>query len=489
MENDSSNGIWRLAVLAICLVISAFFSAAETSLLSVGKIRVRRLADEGVKNAGLLAALLEDTDKLLGAILVGNNLVNILASAITTSLVIQYIGGNTGIALGLATGAITLVILIFCEITPKSFAVRNAERIAVFIAKPMYIITVFLKPLVFVLNKITLSFVRLLSGKNSEAQPTYTENELKTMVTVSHEEGVLNVDEKEMIHNVFEFGDGEVREIMTPRIHVVSIDLDSGYENAKELFAEHAYSRLPVTKPGTDEIVGILNFKDIAFWDKSADEFSISDYLRPAHFVYEFNNIAKIFGEMRRERIRMSVVLDEYGVMVGIITTEDFIEEIVGDISDEYDDTDTPAKEVGENEYIVDGSMGIDNFGDFVGVKIDTDDFDSIGGFVLGKLEDFPIIGDVIYHDNVEYTVENVANNRIETLRVKLRDINNPADEDAERGTAARANGGSGSGDLADENTQSAEKAAGQADGLATEQAAGQAAERATGRPGDNIEY
>ena len=424
LEIDSSNGIWRLAILAVCLAVSAFFSAAETSLFTVGKIRIRNLADENAKNAGILMALLEDPDKLLSAILVGNNLVNILASAITTSLVIQYIGGNTGIALGLATGAVTLVILIFCEITPKSYAVRNAERIVVFIAKPMYAILIFLKPLIFVLNKITLSFVRLLSGKNNATPPTYTENELKTMVTVSHEEGVLNVDEKEMIHNVFEFGDGEVGEIMTPRIHVISVDLDAGYETVKNLFGEHAFSRLPVTKPGTFEIAGILNFKDIAFWDKRAEHFSIAEYLRPANFVYEFNNIAKIFGEMRRERVRMSIVLDEYGVMVGIITTEDFIEEIVGDINDEYDNLDAPAKKVGANEYVVDGTMGIDNFCEIVGVEIESDDFDSIGGFVLGKLDDFPTAGDIVCYENMEFIVESVANNRIETLHIKLRQDN-----------------------------------------------------------------
>ena len=421
METDSSGGMWRIAVLGICLIASAFFSASEASLLTIGKIRVRNLVDEGVKNAKTLIALLEDPDKVLSAILIGNNLVNILASAITTSLVIQYVGGNIGVALGIATGVVTLVVLIFCEITPKSFAMRKAENIAVFIAKPMYAIMIFLKPLIYVLNKVTSAFVTILSGKSADTLPTFTENELKTMVTVSHEEGVLNVDEKEMIHNVFEFGDGDVREIMTPRIHVVSIDLTAEYNAVKAVFEEHAYSRIPVTKPGTDEIVGILNIKDIAFLDNYAAKFSIADYLRPAHFVYEFNNIAKVFGEMRRGRIRMSVVLDEYGVMAGIITTEDFIEEIVGDINDEYDDAETPAKAVGENEYVVDGTMGIDNFCEIAGMEIESDDFDSIGGFVIGKLEDFPAAGDVIEHENIEFTVESVANNRIERLRVKLK--------------------------------------------------------------------
>jgi len=415
-------------VLGLCLVASAFFGASETSLFKVGKIRAQSLAEEGVKNARTLNKLLDDPERILSAILTGNNLVNILASAITTSLVIQVAGGNTGLALGAATGIATLIILIFCEITPKQLAVRNTEKIALAIAGPMYAILVFLKPLIFVLNKITAYFVKLFSGKSRASAQTYTEDELKTMVSIGHAEGVLNVDEKEMIHNVFEFGDGEVREVMTPRIHVVSIDLDADYDTVRAVFKEHAHTRMPVTKPGADEIVGLLNIKDIAFGENGGEKFSISDYLRPAHFVYEFNNTGKVFGEMRRGRIRMSVVLDEYGVMAGIVTTEDFIEEIVGDISDEYDDTETPAKEVGENEYIVDGTMGLDNFCDILGLEINSDDFDSIGGFIIGKLEDFPEAGDVVEYENAEFTVESVANNRIESLRVKFRE---PEPDDA----------------------------------------------------------
>jgi len=416
-----SIGIWRLVVLGFCLIGSAFFSASETSLTTINKIRAKSNADEGVKNAKIVLKLLEDQNKVLSAILTGNNLVSILASSITTSIVIQLVGGNTGVALGVATGLATFVIIVFCDITPKSLAVKKAEKIALNIAKPLYAVVILFTPAIYLLNKITSFFVKLLSGKNDAPPPTYTENELKTIVAVGHEEGVINVDEKEMIHNVFEFGDGAVREIMTPRIHVITIDLDADYETVKAHFSENNYSRVPVTTPGTDDIIGVLNIKDIAFLGVGDDAvFSISDYLRPAHFVYEFNNIAKVFNEMRRERIGMSVVLDEYGLMVGVITTEDFIEEIVGDINDEYDDAETPAKEVGENEYIVDGTMGIDDFYEAVGIEIESDDFDSIGGFVLGKLEDFPTVGDMTEHENVVFTVESVANNRIETLRVKI---------------------------------------------------------------------
>ena len=454
MEIDNSNGILRLAVLLFCLLASAFFSASETSLLTIGKIRVRSLVDEGVKNAKILTHLIENTDKALSAILFGNNLLSILASVITTSLAIQYFGGNTGVALGIATGATTLVILIFCDITPKSMAVKNAERIAVIIAKPMYAVIIILKPVIYLLNKISSVFIKLLSGKPETAAPTYTENELKTMVTVSHEEGVLNVDEKEMIHNVFEFGDGEVREIMTPRIHVVSIDADADYKEVKDLFTEHNYSRIPVTKPGTDEVTGVLNIKDIAFVsDKEEAIFSIDGFLRPAHFVYEFNNIAKVFSEMRRERIGMSIVLDEYGVMVGVITNEDFVEQIVGDINDEYDDAEAPVAKIGENEYIVDGTMGLDDFCEAVGVKIESDDFDSIGGFVLGELDEFPAVGDAVRYEDTEFTIESVANNRIEKLHVKIYEstAGGAADEIVDSGEEpAGAEGAAGAGHAAD---------------------------------------
>jgi putative hemolysin len=419
LDPDGSNStVGKLIILAVCLLASAFFSASEASLLSVGKIRVRNLADDNVKNAGTLAALLSKPEKMLSAILVGNNFVNIMSSAISTSLAIA-LWGDMGV--GIATGATTLLILIIGEISPKSLAVKNSEKIALLVAKPILIVSAVLSPVVFVLNKVTSLIVRVVGGKNGADAPTFTEQELMTMVTVSHEEGVLKGEEKQMIHNVFEFGDGEIREIMTPRIHVVSVGLDDSFGDVHATFKENNYSRMPVTLPGTDEIVGVLNIKDVAFTDRKGDDFAVSDFMRPPHFVYEFNNMAKVFSEMRRERIPMSVVLDEYGVMVGVTTMEDFVEEIVGDINDEYDDeTEALAKEVGENEYVVDGAIGIDNFNDIVGASIESDDFDSIGGFVLGKLDEFPEAGDTVVHGGIEFAVDSVKNNRIEALHVKL---------------------------------------------------------------------
>ena len=401
--------------------MSAFFSAAETSILSIGKIRVKTLADDGVKNAGTLASLLEDLEKTLHAILVGNNIVNVMAASIATSIFMGVISG--GLAIGIATAAATILIIVFGEITPKTASMRNPERVALAVARPVHAITSALAPVVWLFEKTTASILFIFGGKQAAPPPTFTEQELMNMVEVSHEEGVLKVEEKQMIHNVFEFGDGEVREIMTPRIRVDSVALDADYGSVIRMFQENTYSRMPVTKPGTDEIVGIVNLKDIALSASagSGADFNIADHLRPPHFVYEFNNIAKVFADMRKSRVGMAVVLDEYGVMVGVITAEDFIEEIVGDINDEYDDTDDDGiRAVGEggDEFIVDGAVGIDNFNDALGTAVVTDDFDSIGGFVLGMLGDFPSEGDRVACGGLAFTVESVKNNRIESLRV-----------------------------------------------------------------------
>ena len=418
---SGNNGIlWKLAILLACLAISAFFSAAETSIISVGKIRVKTLADDGAKNAGILASLHENLEKTLHAVLVGNNIVNITAASIATSIVMGIVSG--GLAIGIATAAVTVLIIVFGEITPKTASMRNTERIALAVARPIRAITSALSPVVWLFDKMTASVIFVFGGKQGAPPPTFTEQELMNMVEVSHEEGVLKVEEKQMIHNVFEFGDGEVGEIMTPRIRVASVALDDDYGSVIRMFKENTYSRMPVTKPGTDEIVGIVNLKDIALSDSGGDGFSIADHLRPPHFVYEFNNTAKVFADMRKGRVGMSIVLDEYGVMVGVITTEDFIEEIIGDINDEYDETDESIRPSGDggNEFIVDGAVGIDNFNDALGTAVVTDDFDSIGGFVLGMLGDFPSEGDKVACEGISFIVESVKNNRIESLRVAI---------------------------------------------------------------------
>jgi putative hemolysin len=363
--------------------------------------------------------LLESPEKVISTILVGNNIVNILAAAIATSIAITKLKAD--IAVGVATGVMTFLTLVFGDITPKTFAIRHAEEISLIVVKPLTLFSYILMPVVFLVNKISLFFVSLVGGKKVDHTPTITEQELITMVNVSHEEGVIEVEEREMIHNVFEFGDREIREIMTPRVLVVTIDADDDYNTVISLFKEHTYSRMPVCESDSDDIIGILHIKDIAFEDIDKSNFHVKDYYRTPNFVYEFNNTAKVFNEMRKNSVSMSVVLDEYGVMAGVVTAKDFIEEIIGDITDEYDDEEDLIKEVAENEYLVDGTVAIDRFNDFVNAEIESDEFESIGGFVLGILEELPDVGEKITYEDIDFIVESITNNRIESLRVKIK--------------------------------------------------------------------
>lgn len=406
---------WQLVLLIVLIGLSAFFSSTETALTSLSKIRLRHLVDEKVKNADKVYKLVENPKKLLGAILVGNNIVNIGASALATSLAIDYFG-NAGV--GLATGIMTLLVLIFGEITPKSLAVQHSEQISLKIAGVVTGITVVLAPIVTVLLLITNGMIRLMGGKPVSNQPFITEEELRTMVDVSHEEGVLEVDERAMIHNVFEFGDSQVRDVMTPRPDMVALEIGSSYEKILETFKEEQFSRIPVYSETPDNVVGMMYIKDLILKPMASDTFDINDYLREPYFTFEFKKTTDLFQELRDKRLPIAIVLDEYGGTAGLITMEDLIEEIVGDIRDEYDEHETDIEVVKEDEYIVEGGTRIDEVNDMIGTSIESEDFDSIGGFVVGVFGYLPEPKEIIEFEGIKFIVEEVDRNRIEKVRI-----------------------------------------------------------------------
>ncbi|NLM12159.1 MAG: HlyC/CorC family transporter [Epulopiscium sp.] len=407
--------MWQVFALLILLSLSAFFSASETALMSLSKIRLRHMVDEKVKGADIINKLVEESSKLLGSILVGNNIVNIGASALATSLAIS-LWGDAGV--GIATGVMTLLVLIFGEITPKSLAVQNTEKTALKVAKPIYIITIILSPIVNILMTVTNWMIRLFGG-NPEKQVSFiTEEELKTMVDVSHEEGVLEVDEKKMIYNVFEFGDSQAKDVMTPRTDMIAVEINATYDEIIDLFKKEQFSRMPVYEDNTDNIIGILYIKDLFFFEGNKDKFNLRQLIRPPFFTYEFKVTSELFAEMRAKRTPMAIVLDEYGGTAGIVTMEDLVEEIVGDIEDEYDDKDEEIQVIKEDEYIVDGSTRIDFLNEMIGTNIESEDFDSIGGFVIGILGRLPEPGENVEYDHIKFIVEDIDKNRIEKLRV-----------------------------------------------------------------------
>lgn len=411
--------IVNIVVFIILICLSSFFSCTETAFLSANKIRMRNLAEEGDRRAKKVEKLLSNTDRLYSSILVGNNLVNIGASSLTTSIVIS-IFGNSASLVAAASGVVTLLILVFGEITPKTFATKNADRIALFMSGFVSFICFIFTPVVFLLNIITGFIIKLLGG-NKDNGPTMTEEDLKTIVTVGHEEGVLEEEEKEMIHNVFEFGETEIKEIMTPRINVDSIPDDCSYQELMEIYKRGQFSRYPVHSESFDEIVGVLNVKDLLFFNIDPDEFEVKDYMRDTFVVYEFNEVGDVFAAMRKEHVSLAIVLDEYGVMSGIVTFEDIVEEIVSEIDDEYDDEDDDMIiKLSENEFLIDGSLNLNEVNDKVGTDFDSEDFESIGGLVLGEVSGVPEIDEEVQIDNVLFRIVKMHKNRIAQLKVTI---------------------------------------------------------------------
>ncbi|MFR7592064.1 MAG: HlyC/CorC family transporter [Longibaculum sp.] len=415
----------------LLIAMSALFSMSETAFMAVNKIRVRTLAEEDDnKKAKIVDALLDDQDRLLSSILVGNNLVNIAASSLTTSFVIS-IFGNEGAGVAVATGVVTLAILIFGEITPKSLATKNAESISFGVCRFIKFVTIICTPVVAVLNVISGLFIHLLGG-DTDNGPTMTEEDLKTIVTVSHEEGVLEDEEKEMIHNVFEFGETEIKEIMTPRIHVVSVPDDVTYNELMKAFKESQFSRIPVHSESYDEIIGVLHIKDLMLSKVVKSKFDVKEFMRETFVVYEFNHVSDVFESMRKEHVSLAIVLDEYGVMSGIVTLEDIVEEIVGEIDDEYDEVENSIVELENGMYLIDGSLNIDEVNETCGTSFDSDDFESIGGLVLGQCNGSPELNQVLKIDNVLLTVKEIDKNRIVQLQLELLHDEESEDDDEE---------------------------------------------------------
>ena len=406
---------WQIASLIILLVLSGFFSMAETALMSVNKIKLRHMVEEEVPKAKLVESLIEDPNKLLGAILIGNNVVNIGASSLATVIATKLFG-NSGV--GIATGIMTILVLIFGEITPKSIAKQKAESVALKVAPLIKVVVTIFKPLVFVFTSISSVFIRLMGANPDEAEAFITEEELKTMVDVSEEEGVLKNVEKEMIFNVFDFADLQVKDIMVQRVDIIAVDEEFTYEQVMEIIKREQFSRIPVYSETIDNIVGILNVKDFAMVDNIKENFYVNKYIREPYYTFEFKKIVEVFNDMKKTRNHMAIVLDEYGGTVGIVTIEDLVEEIVGDIEDEYDEEKKSIEVVKDNEYVVDGSTRLHDLGDLLNVDMESEEFDSVGGLMIGELGRIPEEKEQIEVNNITFTAEEIDKNRIKKVRL-----------------------------------------------------------------------
>lgn len=406
-----------LVLLCLLLCLSAFFSASETALMSLSKIRIVHLFESGVKVAGVITRLRENPSKLLGTILVGNNAVNIAATSIGTVLAIEYFG-DAGV--GIATGIMTVLVLIFGEITPKTLAAQNSEKVSLIVARPISFLTYLLSPIVFFFTKIAGLFTRLLGGKSNANLPTITEDELKTMVNLSEEEGVIKGHEKTMICNVFDFDDQLIKDVMIQRTDIVAINMNATYDEIMNLIKTEQYSRYPIYNKRIDNIVGILNVKELVFYRNSEEVFDIKKFMKKPYYTFEYLKTSELFHEMKKRRTHMAVVIDEYGGTAGIITIEDLLEEIVGDISDEYDTQTKEIETIREGEYVVDGSTRIEQLNEQIGTRIESEHYDSIGGFIIGEIGRLPQQGETVEYENTKFLIENIERNRVKKIRVLM---------------------------------------------------------------------
>lgn len=432
----SGDAIIRLCILFILLMLSAFFSSAETALTMVNKIRMRTLAENGHRQAELVIKIVEDQGKMLSAILIGNNVVNLYASSLATMLATDLFGSR---AVGAATGILTLLILVFGEITPKTISTLSSESISLKYAPFIYTLMWVLTPVIFLVNQLSMLVLRLLRVDPNKKPESITEDELRTIVEVSHEEGVIQMEEKKMITNVFDFGENLAKDIMVPRIDMTFINVDATYDELLETFREEKYTRFPVYEESTDNVIGIINVKDLLLLE-GKENFSIRDFLRQPLYTYEFKKAAELMVEMRKTLNNIVIVLDEYGATAGLITLEDMLEEIVGEIRDEYDeDEEESVVEIEPGQYRVNASLKLDDLNEYLNLKLESEDYDSLGGLVIGLLDHLPEEGEEVTHKGLRMVVEHMDKNRIETILLYLLEEDEEGEEQEEEAVEEEA--------------------------------------------------
>ena len=424
---DPSDAIQVLVLLAL-IGLSAFFSSAETALVTVNKIRIRNLIDEGDRRALILSKLVEDQGKMLSAILIGNNIVNISASSLSTILVTRWLAGTglAAFAAGISTGVLTLTVLVFGEITPKTCATIHSEKIALSYARIVYTWMIVATPLIYVMNNLSMGILFLMRVDPNDKSETYTEEEIRTIVEVSHEDGIIEPEERKMINNVFDFGDATARDVMVPKVDMSFLNVTATYNDMLDLYKENKYTRYPVYDETTDNVIGMINVKDLLIYEDK-EHFDARNIMREVLYTHEHKKTSDIMLEMKQSSTNLAIVLDEYGVTSGMVTMEDLLEEIIGDIRDEYDeDEETLVTQINEREFVVAGAMSLDDLNDYLeldekGLRLESEDYNSIGGIIIGLLDHLPEVGEEAVTENgIRLIADSVEKNRINEVHIIL---------------------------------------------------------------------
>lgn len=403
------------------LFVSAFSSMAETAVISVNQLRIKHLAKEKGGKAIALNKLLENPSKFLATILFLNNIVNVGAASLATVVVAKYIPSYTAIV---STGIVTFFILVYGEITPKTFAAQNSERISLFLAKPLLLLSAILYPIAHILIAIANLFIRVFGGEPMEKGPFITEEEIKTLVAVGEKEGVIEEEEREMIHSIFEFGDTMIKEVMVPRIDMISIENTASIKEVLDLIVKKGHSRIPTYEGTVDNVVGVIYAKDLlAYPSKDRLMAPIKDLMRPAYYVPETMKLDDLLRELRDRKTHMAIVVDEYGGTAGLVTIEDILEEIVGEIFDEYDLETAMIEQIDDNNIRVDARANLDEVNEIMGIDLPDTDCETIGGFVYNLIGKIPVTGEKVDFKvssewKLIFMVEKVVKRRISKILI-----------------------------------------------------------------------
>ena len=415
METDLAGNI---IFIIIMILLSAAFTMGETAIRSSQKSKIRESAESGDRSILLALSMIEKPDRALTAMLVGDTMANV-AATILSILTIRVYAPTSGPFLVLWIIVVAVVILLFGEIIPRRAAEINPEAFVIKNIKKLNFIAVLFTPLVFIVNGLGRLFM-MIFGIKQDQKKSITEDVLRDMVDISHEEGVLENEEKFMITNVFDFGDQTAKDIMIPRVDMICVDVESDYDELMDIFRKDQYTRMPVYEEDTDNIIGVINIKDILLSETNGD-FSVRKYMREPFYTFESKKVSRLLNEMRKSSFNVAIVLSEYGSCVGMITMEDMLEEIVGDIRDEYDEDEEKNLiniKVADNEYLVDGSMRLNDLNDLLDVKLSSEDYDSVGGYVTELLSHLPETGESVVDSGLKFIVEAANETRVEKVRI-----------------------------------------------------------------------
>lgn len=429
-----TSDVAQLIIIIVLIFLSGFFSSAETAFSTLNRVRMRNLEEEGSKKAARVNKILESYSKMLSAILIGNNIVNLTASSLTTAFVIGVCGNAY---IGIGTGILTIVVLLGGEIIPKTWANLNSEKLALAYSSVIYALMKIMTPVIFIVDLLSNGILKLLHVDPNKKMDTITESELKTYVDVSHEDGQIESDEREMIYNIFEFSDTCVKDIMIPRTNMVTVNADESVNDLIKVFHESMYTRIPVYQEDKDSMIGFVNIKDLFIARISGQKnITLKSLLREAYYTYEYKKNADLLLEMREKSMNVAFVLNEYGSTVGMVTLEDLLEELVGEIRDEYDEDEKELiQKIDDRSYLIEGSMNLSDINDNIGTSLNSDDYDSIGGIIIGQLDRLPEDNEsVVLADGTTLQVKGIDQNRI--LHVLLT-LPEPKEEETDKEASA----------------------------------------------------